>query len=317
MFTVPQGSIDEHWGGPVKDNDRDREQVTSPARDRPATHSGAMGERVRPQADPSETFGRVAGQGLGVGERASGQKLERSSEPSAPVETPQAGKPARSMFDGLKLNARPRPEHSPETRDMGQDRLAERLRRRSPFEAAVDRYARAFSAGQKQREQGLPLLESQKREMQEAGRQLEEAQPGSLELIGSAVQHDPQTARAMVERSGGDRVDHLVAGMERERAAVADPAVRADRFVERWQELTAERRELLGRQETQTRGRVESDMRDLTKSLQRDPQMAQVLQSRSKDLGLDHIGQEKSLAKDLERQIAREQKRDKSHGLEL
>ncbi|EAV40248.1 conjugal transfer protein, TraA [Stappia aggregata IAM 12614] len=149
------------------------------------------------------------------------------------METPQVGKLRRSMFDGLKLNARPHPERPPETQDIGQDRLAERLRRHSPFEAAVDRYARAFCAGQKQREQSLPLLESQKREMQEAGRQLDQAWPGSLELIKSAVQRDPQTTRAIGERSGRGRVDHLVAGMERERAAVADPAVRADRFVER------------------------------------------------------------------------------------
>ncbi|MEP4080462.1 Ti-type conjugative transfer relaxase TraA [Parasphingorhabdus sp.] len=285
----------------------------SAARDLSPAHYGANGERVRSQKDRSETVGRMVAQDRGSGEKKLADRAERTTEANAP----SAGKQRRSLFDGLKLNARSKQERKPETRDIDQDRLAERLRRHSPFETAVDRYAQAFSAGQKQRGQGLPLLESQKREMQEAGRQLDQARSGSLELIRSAVQRDPQTALAMTERSGRDRVDHLVAGMERERAAVADPAVRADRFVERWQELKAEHRELRGRQETQARGRVASELRDLTKSLERDPQMEQALQKRSKDLGLDHIGQEKSLAKDLERQISREQKLDKSHGLEM
>ncbi|QFT29610.1 exonuclease V subunit alpha [Labrenzia sp. THAF82] len=57
VFSMDNGSIDEHSGGPVKENDQESE--ASPDRDRPAAHYGAMGERVRSQADPFETFGRV------------------------------------------------------------------------------------------------------------------------------------------------------------------------------------------------------------------------------------------------------------------
>ncbi|ADZ72831.1 TraA (plasmid) [Polymorphum gilvum SL003B-26A1] len=41
----------------------------------------------------------------------------------------------------------------------------------------------------------------------------------------------------MTELSGRERAGQLIAGTDRERAALADPNVRADRFVNRWQEL--------------------------------------------------------------------------------
>ncbi len=248
---------------------------------------------------------------------ALGLSPNKSVELSGGDEAAKAGKQPRSMFDGLTLNARPKRERHPETRDVGQDRLAERSRHVSTFETAVDRYAQAFSASGKQLDQGLPLLEGHKRELQEAGRQLDQAQPGSHELIASAVKRDQQTARAMRELSGRERVDQLVAGMERERAAVADPNVRADRFIERWQELKAERQLLRGRQQEEMRGRVEGEMLNMAKSLERDAKMETALQKRSKELGIAGESRDKSLAKEMERQVSREQKLDRGHGLGL
>lgn len=231
----------------------------------------------------------------------------------------------RSMFAGLKLSAGRgavqergavaqghRPEK--EGRDWPQhDKLAERIRPLSGFEQAVDHYARAFSAADKHLGQGLPLLDVQKQELGTAGQKLDQARPGSHELIQSALQHDPKTGQAMTELSGRDRVGQLVAGMDRERAALADPTVRADRFVQRWQELQAERKELRGWQHDEARGKVEGQMRGMAKSLERDPQVESVLRNRTQELGIRHIGREQTIAREMERQV---QSRSQGLGLE-
>ena len=60
-------------------------------------------------------------------------------------------------------------------------------------------------------------------------------------------------------------------------------------FVERWQELQGQRRELRGWQHDDARAKVESQMNGLTKSLERDPQVDSILRNRRQELG---IGQE-------------------------
>ncbi|RVG23673.1 Ti-type conjugative transfer relaxase TraA [Sinorhizobium meliloti] len=234
----------------------------------------------------------------------------------------------RSMFAGLKLNAgrraaqerdgasqaerpgrgeslRPAPAH---------DRLAERARPLTGFEQAVDHYARAFSAADKQLRQDLPVLETQKQELRTSAERLDQARPGSYALMKSALQYDPETATAMTELSGRERVGELVAGMDRERAALADPNVRADRFIERWQELQAERRTLTTGWHVEARAKIDSQMKGLTKSLERDPQLESVLRNRAQELGISHIRQSQNLAREMERHIT--QSRSQSLGLE-
>jgi hypothetical protein len=71
----------------------------------------------------------------------------------------------------------------------------------------------------------------------------------------------------MTELSGRERVAQVIDGMKRENAALQDPNVRAERFVERWQELQGQRRELRGWQHDEARGKVESQMRALPRAL--------------------------------------------------
>jgi hypothetical protein len=47
----------------------------------------------------------------------------------------------------------------------------------------------------------------------------------------------------------------------------ADPNVRADRFVERWQELQGQRQQLRGWQHDEARGKVEGQMQGLPRAL--------------------------------------------------
>ena len=104
--------------------------------------------------------------------------------------------------------------------------------------------------------------------------------------------------------------------MKRENAALQDPNVRAERFVERWQELQGQRRELRGWQHDEARGKVESQMNGMTKSLERDPQVDSILRNRRQELG---IGQQQrrgqSIAHELQEEMTRSRQLSRGIGL--
>lgn len=263
-------------------------------------------ERVHVQPD-RETTGKRLSQNLG----------DRSGSDAA-----EKQRPKRSMFDGLKLNAsrggdaerrsRETERQAPE-RTSG-DRLSERVRAMSAFEQAVDRFAQAYSRMDRQLQQKLPILEGQMQAYRLAADDLEQVRPGSHALIRSAMQYDPKTSEAMTELSGRERVDLLVSGMERERAHQADPNARAERFIQRWSELQAERQELRGPQHGEARGKVEGEMRQMSQSLERDPQLQSTLRGRAQELGVSHLSREQSLAREMERQLT--QGRSQTQGIE-
>ena len=196
------------------------------------------------------------------------------------------------------------------------DRLAERARGQSPLEAAVDRYSRAYQSIDQHRREGLPVLDMQRQEMGDAGQQLDQVRDGMKDLMRSTLQNDPATARAMTELSGRERVAHVIDGMKRENAALQDPNVRAERFVERWQELHGQRRELRGWQHDEARGKVESQMSGLAKSLERDPQAESIVRNRSRELGIkQELRQGQSIGRELQDEMARGQRLSRGIGM--
>ncbi|MCF1485574.1 Ti-type conjugative transfer relaxase TraA [Allorhizobium ampelinum] len=218
------------------------------------------------------------------------------------LQAPQ--KRRRSMFDGLKLKLPSAssldtvPEKSPK-----QDRLLELARPLSAFEQAVDRYARAYRSADRHLQENLPVLETQKQELFAAAQQLDQSRPGAHDLIRSALQYDPKMSEAMTELSGRARLAQLVAGMDRERSALNDPNVRADRFIERWQELKAERQQLRGFSQNEARGKVDALMRGMAQNLERDPQLENVLRNRAQELGIRRIQKDQNIAREMERQV--------------
>lgn len=245
-------------------------------------------------------------------------------------EAGQADKPAprrRSMFDGLKLNAgsrapaepgRPEREGQRQVSAPTPDPLAARVRPPSPLEAAVDRYARAYQSIVEHRREGLPVLDMQQQELRGAGQQLDQVSTGMKDLMRSTLQHDPQVMRAITDLSGRERVAHVIEGMKRENAALADPHVRAERFLDRWQALQGQRRELHGWQNDEARGKVESQMSGLAQSLERDPQMDSLLRNREQALGLGReLERGESIAHALQDEMTRGRQISRGHGLEL
>ncbi len=265
---------------------------------------------------------------LGRGAATESREPDRAGEDGSQIDQKrpqQAEKQRRGMFAGLKLNARPapsqerteRPEREGSLRQApAPDRLAERARRQSPLEQAVDRYARAYQSVAEHRREGLPVLDMQRQEMRDAGQQLDQVQGGMKDLLRSTLQNDPATARAMTELSGRERVAHVIDGMKRENAALQDPNIRAERFVERWQELQGQRRELRGWQHDDARAKVESQMNGMTKSLERDPQVDSILRNRRQELG---IGQQQrrgqSIAHELQEEMSRSRQISRGIGL--
>ncbi len=282
-----------------------------------------------------------AAEGLdGLGERIAAQAKARQQSPSLTLEAgkekgPELGReveaPAarperkRGMFDGLKLStgrvmrpeaSRDAPVHSPEaSRERGPERTVPPLHRdRETLTRAVDRYARAWSDVVRMREQDLPILEHQKVALRDAGVALDAVRPGAVRDLHSALEHDPAAGRAMTELQGRERAVKLVGGIERERAALADPEVRAERFVRGWLDLQAQRHELRGWQHDEARGKVERQMTAMVKGLDRDPQVESLLRNRRHELGLGHSGRySEGIAHELEQSLT--PGRSRGHGI--
>lgn len=229
----------------------------------------------------------------------------------------QADRPRRSMFDGLRLNANvAKGGERPGQVQAGAVGSREQGQSVSGFERAVDGYARAYSAVEAHRQQGLPVLEAQSQELRTAGGRLDRTRPGSHDLIRSALQHDPKTREAMTTLSGRERVGELFAGMNRERVALADPNIRADRFVQAWKGLQDERRTLSTGWHVDGREKVEGQMREMAKSLDGDPQMAAALRSRGPDLGIGRqVGQNEKMSEELQQSLTRGRSQGLGFGL--
>jgi Ti-type conjugative transfer relaxase TraA len=266
---------------------------------------------------------------LGRGAAAEGPQQDRAGEDGPQIDQnrpQQAEKQRRGMFAGLKLNARPaasqerseRPEREGSLRPApAPDRLAERARGPSPLETAVDRYSRAYQSIDQHRREGLPVLDMQRQEMRDAGQQLDQVRGGMKDLMRSTLENDPATARAMTELSGRERVAHVIDGMKRENAALQDPNIRAERFVERWQELQGQRRELRGWQHDDARAKVESHMNGMTKSLERDPQVDSILRNRRQELGIgQELRREQTIARALQDEMTRGHRLSRGIGME-
>lgn len=221
--------------------------------------------------------------------------------------------PQRSMFDGLKLKASRDPslrEQKPEKASLRLYPEREEQAQKAPdnqaeMKQAVDQYARAYGSIQRQKQEKLPVLDSQRQALQNAGDKLDRLEAGSSESLSSALKHDPHTARAMTERSGGERTSALIDGMEREKLQQQDPNVRAGRFVKEWQGLSQTRENNGGWMPSEIAARKEAEgkMRDLVQKLDKDPAMEEALRTNhSKELD---VRQQQDLSKELGQKIER------------
>jgi hypothetical protein len=209
----------------------------------------------------------------------------------------------RNMFDGLRSPADvPGPDggRGPERETPERERSrTEALRRETDAperkvaadpEAEVRRlctralvsHARAVDAIFEAQEMGGKASPEQVKELQKARRAFEEVRPYGSVDAEAAYKKNTELAR---EAAGG-RVNRAIRALQLETALRIDPNRRADRFVERWQELkqTSQHQYQAGNMSGCRATR--SAMGDMARGLERDPQMESILANRKRELGI-------------------------------
>jgi hypothetical protein len=122
----------------------------------------------------------------------------------------------------------------------------------------------------------------QVRELQKARKVFEEVRPYGSVDAEAAYKKNTELAR---EAAGG-RVNRAIRALQLETELRIDPNRRADRFVERWQELkqTSQHQYQAGNMSGCRATR--SAMGDMARGLERDPQMESILANRKRELGI-------------------------------
>ena len=254
---------------------------------------------------------RSAGEGKAAAERQPRRGmfdgLRLPIEPEKAAEPAQGVAPKRGMFDGLKLPSRtPAPTPAKETPARAEGHSHD-------FRRAVERASRSAEAVLQARASGGPVLEHQKVALERAGQALDQIRAGASRDMASAMQRDP----SLLHEAAAGRSGPMMEAMGQEARVRADPNLRADRFVERWQQLSQDRDRLYRAGDMTGRERADKEMAGMAKSLERDPQVESILRNRTRELGLE-IGMSRGRdmgGGELGRQLTQELGIDRDRGM--
>ncbi|MFY8144427.1 MAG: Ti-type conjugative transfer relaxase TraA [Caulobacter sp.] len=177
----------------------------------------------------------------------------------------------RGMFDGFKP-ASPAPQPAAPARDLGQ----------SDQHRAIARHARAAVDVMRMNDRDLPVLTHQRRALVEARDAMVKIGPHAAKDLERAYLREPGLAGEVA--SG--RTQRAIRVLQLEAEVRADPSLRADRFVQRWQDLERQRTALHREGDMSGARQVKDRMGAMAKSLERDPQVASLLRGRRAELGL-------------------------------
>ncbi|MGA7483182.1 MAG: Ti-type conjugative transfer relaxase TraA [Bradyrhizobium sp.] len=147
---------------------------------------------------------------------------------------------------------------------------------------ALVRHARAVDAIFEAQEMGGEASPEQVKELQKARKDFEEVRPYGSHDAEAAYKKNPELAR---EAAGG-RVNRAIRALQLETELRIDPARRADRFVERLQELKQTSQHQYQAGDMSGCRSTRSAMGDMARSLERDPQMESILANRKRELGI-------------------------------
>jgi Ti-type conjugative transfer relaxase TraA len=278
-FVLASGSMDRHLT--YVGMSRHRDQVTLYAGRDEFKDVAALSARLSRAGLKENTLDYAQRRGL---DRAAGA-------PRAPGLEAAREAPAqkRSTFDGLKLNvAWPSPEIG---RVEGLQTAKPERAAPTPtpsLEQAAERYARAWEDRQRMREQAVPILEYQKRELREAAGGLEAVKPNATQDLHNAMRYEPQTWRAMKQLRGPVRGAELAGAIRHEDRVRRDPTLQAERLVKDWQSLEKRHDKLRDNYlDRDARQKIEKQMQGIAGKLKRDPQLESLVRVRAKALGMD------------------------------
>lgn len=167
------------------------------------------------------------------------------------------------------------PDHD---RDIAEDPEAALRKARTE---ALKRHARAVDAIFSADDAGRKASPEQWRELVDARTVFDKVRPHGWEDAEAAYAKDESLAR----EAGGGRVNRAIRALQLETEIRTDQD-RADRFVERWQKL--DRTNTAQYQAGNYSGyrATKNEMRDMAKSLERDPQLESLLENRKRELGI-------------------------------
>jgi Ti-type conjugative transfer relaxase TraA len=188
---------------------------------------------------------------------------------------PERGTPER----GRSGAGAERHETEASERKVAQDPEAEARRLRT---RALVRHARAVDTIFEAQEMGGEASPEQVKELQKARRVFEDVRPYGSVDAEAAYKKNPELAH---EAASG-RLNRAVRALQLETELRINPNRRADRFVERWQELDQTRLSQYQAGDMSGYRATRSAMGDMAKSLERDPQMESILANRKRELGI-------------------------------
>jgi hypothetical protein len=216
-----------------------------------------------------------------------GKEQERKAEPALqPPASAEQAERKQGRFAGLRLSvpsfARPQVQDQQAQRDPTKPALAaaQHIQTRPSLEQAVERYARATAEIDRMTRQQLPALEYQKTAQARAAQALDALPGGSARDLDIAFQRNPGL---MAEATAG-RTANAIGAMKLEAEIRANPELRADRFVESWQQLQDQCGRLTGSSNREARQQVEGQMRAMAKGLEKDHELGNALSKRGNQL---------------------------------
>jgi len=192
------------------------------------------------------------------------------------IHVPASMRPAppqreRGMFASFKPAS---PAHQPTAPARDDDQLASGR--------AIERHARAAGDVMRMNDRGLPVLAHQRRALEEAREAVGKIGPHAAKDLERAYVRDP----ALAGETASGRTQRAIRVLQLEAEVRADPRLRADRFVERWQGLERQRSALHRAGDMTGAGQVKDRMGAMAKGLERDPQVESLLRARRPELGL-------------------------------
>ena len=188
---------------------------------------------------------------------------------------PERGTPERERSG---TGAERRETETPE-RKVAEDPEKEMRRLRT---RALVRHARAVDAIFEAQEMGGEASPEQVKELQKARQVFEEARPYGSHDAEAAYKKNPE----LVREAAGGRVNRAVRALQLETELRIDPSRRADRFVERWQELDQTSLRQYRAADISGCRATRAAMGDMARSLERDPQLESILANRKRELGI-------------------------------
>ncbi|WP_316229383.1 Ti-type conjugative transfer relaxase TraA [Bradyrhizobium sp. SZCCHNR1070] len=188
----------------------------------------------------------------------------------------QVPEKVRGIFDGLRL---PTEGGQGPERKVADDPEAALRRARG---RALVRHARAVDAIFAAQDQGGKASPDQIRELQEARQRFEEVRPYGSHDAEAAYKKNPELA---AEAASGD-ARRAIRALQLETELRTDPGLRADRFVERWQNLHRASDERYAAGDYTGHRAARAEMGNMAHSLERDPQMESLLAGRKRELGI-------------------------------